>query len=408
MQLVNYQMPMPLERDSCQVMVLPRILLAAPHRLPFLAGCIGLVSALTWWLAVLAGWHSGSALLHAPMILLLGYAPFVFGFLLTVFPRWMGYSDLGRSRFGPVGIAIVLGVIATQIGLWTGEGLGLIAGFGLVGIGWVASLTVLGGLVARNQAEGKPPCWHAISGLIALVLGLLAVSLTLAFLRSGNAATWRWSHAVALGGFLLPVFLTVAHRMVPFFAGNAVQGYVRWRPDWLLAVLWGLLLARLAGILANLGLLAALAQTGLAAVTLMMAWKWWPRSTAPGLLWVLIVGFAWAPLGFALEAWGSLQSDPGLAPVHALTIGFCASLLVAMVTRVTRGHSGRPLAMHPLAWLAFSAVQAATIVRIIAGLNYEFLPMLLTASFILSVGIAPWLIRNAAIYMSPRVDGKPG
>ena len=30
----------------------------------------------------------------------------------------------------------------------------------------------------------------------------------------------------------------------------------------------------------------------------------------------------------------------GLAALHALTIGFAASLLMAMVTRVTCGHSG--------------------------------------------------------------------
>ena len=37
---------------------------------------------------------------------------------------------------------------------------------------------------------------------------------------------------------------------------------------------------------------------------------------------------------------------------YDLALGFAASLLVAMVTRVTHGHSGRPLAMVPLAWLA--------------------------------------------------------
>ena len=35
----------------------------------------------------------------------------------------------------------------------------------------------------------------------------------------------------------------------------------------------------------------------------------------------------------------------GRAPAHALFIGFFGSLLVAMVTRVTQGHSGRPLVL---------------------------------------------------------------
>ena len=47
----------------------------------------------------------------------------------------------------------------------------------------------------------------------------------------------------------------------------------------------------------------------------------------------------------------------GRAPAHALFIGFFGSLLVAMVTRVTQGHSGRPLVMPAVAWFAFVAIQ---------------------------------------------------
>ena len=35
----------------------------------------------------------------------------------------------------------------------------------------------------------------------------------------------------------------------------------------------------------------------------------------------------------------------GRAPIHALGIGFFGGMLVAMVTRVTMGHSGRALKM---------------------------------------------------------------
>ncbi|MDP2822156.1 MAG: hypothetical protein Q8O52_05675 [Sulfuritalea sp.] len=42
---------------------------------------------------------------------------------------------------------------------------------------------------------------------------------------------------------LLPVFLTVAHRMLPFFTSSAVRGYVLHRPAWALRTLLGLSLA---------------------------------------------------------------------------------------------------------------------------------------------------------------------
>ena len=41
---------------------------------------------------------------------------FIFGFLLTVFPRWMGLPELERGRYAPVGIGLFGGQIATLLG----------------------------------------------------------------------------------------------------------------------------------------------------------------------------------------------------------------------------------------------------------------------------------------------------
>ncbi len=102
------------------------------------------------------------------------------------------------------------------------------------------------------------------------------------------------SNLIALALFILPVFVTVCHRMVPFFAGNVVTNYSRWRPFWVLAAFW---IASLAGTgayyLSALGVAAA-GNAVLACLTGLMLWKWWPGRRAPGLLWVLILGFAWA------------------------------------------------------------------------------------------------------------------
>ena len=75
----------------------------------------------------------------------------------------------------------------------------------------------------------------------------------------------------------------------------------------------------------------------------------------PPLLRVLFLGFAWLPIAFALircaELWFAVSGEfvLGRAPAHALFIGFFGSLLVAMVTRVTQGHSGRPLVLGGVA-----------------------------------------------------------
>lgn len=394
------------------------ILFAAPHRLAFLSGSLGLAAAALWWAARLGtmylGWpapDSGNlpaALLHAPVLLLQVYPAFIFGFLLTVFPRWMGQQDLGPAQFGPVSAGIAAGLAATATGLWCGwDGL-IQIGFLIFSAGWALGIIVLANLLRVNRSMGKPPCWHAVSVLAALSVGLIAAGLVSAFLIGGDPRLLRWGNVLGLNGFILPVFLTVAHRMVPFFAGSAVTGYQSWRPDWLLAMLWALLFVRSAGELALLPLVSGTATFGLAACTGLMAWKWWPRSPAPGLLRVLIWGFAWAPLGFALAALAAAGIPLGLAPTHALALGFAASMLVGMVTRVTHGHSGRPLAMVPLAWLAFGSIQLAAVVRITAALRTEQGLLLVIAALLFAAGILPWLLRNALIYLRPRRDGRAG
>ena len=87
----------------------------------------------------------------------------------------------------------------------------------------------------------------------------------------------------------------------------------------------------------------------------------------PALLRVLFLGFAWLPIAFALYAWQSAwfamtgEFVLGRAPAHALFIGFFGSLLVAMVTRVTQGHSGRPLVLGGVAAIAFVIVQLVAV-----------------------------------------------
>ncbi|MEN9926145.1 MAG: hypothetical protein RL268_2271, partial [Pseudomonadota bacterium] len=106
------------------------ILFAAPHRLPFLTGTLALAATAAWWLVHLGGGMAGippnagslpSALLHAPVMLLIVYPAFIFGFLLTVFPRWMGQPDLRPAQFGPVAVGLALGSLAIVAGLWSGE-----------------------------------------------------------------------------------------------------------------------------------------------------------------------------------------------------------------------------------------------------------------------------------------------
>ena len=142
-------------------------------------------------------------------------------------------------------------------------------------------------------------------------------------------------------------------------------------------------------------------------------WQPW-KCLAPGLLAVLYVAFLWLPLGFALFAIQSIALDLtgsyilGRAPVHAVTVGFFGSMLVAMVTRVTQGHAGRPLAMGAIPWITFAALQVVTLVRILAEVAPNPSWCLMVAAIGWLVAFAPWVVRSGWIYLTPRADGRPG
>lgn len=394
------------------------VLFAAPHRLLFLTGAFQFAAIMAWWsgaLLELLGVPAGlphefpASLLHAPLLLFLALPPFYFGFLLTVFPRWMGFPDSAPPTYLPVAVAFLLSAALLWLSLAGMVGFAIIGAFTAAATGWAWALFCMGRLAWLERRAGKPPTWHAWSILAAVSVGLACLVVAAAGLGSLDPLMVHVANLAALDLFILPVFLTVCHRMIPFFAGNVVADYTIWRPYWVLAAFWSASIAATAGFTLGISAIAAAAKLILAVLTGLMLWKWSPRGSAPGLLWVLILGFAWMPLGFGLAAWTELSApEYGRASIHLLTVGFAASLMVAMVTRVTQGHSGRPLTMPALAWLAFAAIQIATLLRLLAAANGEQLALLAASAICLTVGVAPWALRAILIYLRPRADGKPG
>ncbi len=402
----------------------PRHLLAAPHRLLFFAGASNVLLAMTWWAAWLvhARWapqQLGETVLfpgfgHALVMQYQVLPPFIFGFLLTVFPRWMGLPELRRAAWWPVGAGLGLGQLFTLAGLVMASKTLLLTGFALTLAGWLYGVFQLGRLLLAERAAGKGPTWHACSCFAGLLFGLAGLLLLLWQLAGGSGSGIFAAIKLGSFGLLLPVYFSVAHRMFPFFAGNVVAGYTPWRPLWLLAVFWPLVLAHLALELAHAMRWLWLADIPLALLAAFILWRWWPRAKAPVLLWVLFIGFAWLPVAFALYAGQSLvlwlddEMLLGRGPLHALVIGFFGSLLVAMVTRVTQGHSGRPLAMPATGLWAFALVQLVALLRVLAEALPDPAMWQALAALGWLVAFLPWALRSAAIYLKPRKDGKPG
>lgn len=402
----------------------PHWLAAAPHRLLFFVGAVNVLLAISWWALWLADarwrldllptapFHAGWV--HAIVMQYQLLPPFMFGFLLTVFPRWMGLPERKRWHYLPVGIGLFGGQLAVIGGMLGGQQIGVLIGWLMGSAGWGYGLLQLARVLIAERRAGKGPTWHAWSCFAAMTLGLIGLLMAMIYLHTGNA--WWMFFAIKLGtfGLLLPVYFSVAHRMFPFFAGNVVKGYRPWRPLWLLAVFWLLAISHLLLELSHAYRALWMIDLPMMALTTYVLWRWWPRNEAPGLLWVLFIGFAWLPLAFVLYSLQSLlyaisgEFLFGHGPAHALYIGFFGSLLVAMVTRVTQGHSGQPLLMPNVGWFAFALLQLVCIVRVLGEILPD--PALWQALSALGwlLAFVPWVVRSIAIYLSPRKDGKPG
>ncbi len=397
-----------------------RRLAAAPHRLMFFAGATNILLAMVWW----AAWLVAS---RWPQLFMMKYPPvfpgwvhafvmqyqmlpsFFFGFLLTTFPKWTKQPEVARRQFLPVGIGLLAGQLATLAGA-LGSHAAIVAGFALTLLGWTAGLSVLAPMLWREQGT----TWHARSCVAALVLGYTGLIAFGAFLL-GASPTWV-PVSIKLGSFgmALMVFFTVAHRMFPFFAGNVVVGYQPWRPMWVLAAAWLGVLLHLVVAIAHAFAWSWLPDAALFVLTSFAWWRWWPRGTKPGLLAVLFVGLAWLPIAMMLYTIDDIAYaitggfELGRAPAHALFVGFFGSVLVAMVTRVTQGHSGRPLVMPGVAWFAFVAIQLVALVRIIAELTRDPFAWFAIAAIGWLVALGPWVARLGRIYLTPRADRQPG
>ena len=95
--------------------------------------------------------------------------------------------------------------------------------------------------------------------------------------------------------------------------------------------------------------------------------------------------------------------------MHALSMGCLASLMLAMVTRVSCGHSGRPLLANNWMWLLFWLLQLTTVMRVAAD-AYPSLAnsLLLPAALLWACVMSLWGVHLGNWYGRVRADGRPG
>jgi len=407
-----------------------RRLLTAPHRLAFFAGALVLGASGLWWLVVMLArsldvalpWALPPAIGHG-LLMGFGFMPLFFaGFLFTAGPNWLSQPPVAAIALrAPVLVKLfgwALFIVGVHAAAWLAA-----TGLALAGAAFAALALRFARLVRTSRS---PDRLHPRLILTGCSLGVGLWFAAAASIALDEHAPARAAMLAGLWGFIALVFTTVSHRMVPFFNGSALPRVdARW-PSWLLGVMAVAVLveALLAGaevlwwpLPVALTAARAAAEAAVAVLLLTQAVHW---SRGPylkqRLLTMLLVGFFWLGLAFALLAasnvWRLLAPRGGglaLAPLHALTAGFFVSTLFATVGRVSAGHSGRAVAADDFAWRVFWLLQVAVVLRLAAELWRAGSPALLAlAAIVWAAATLAWALRYGRWYGSPRADGRPG
>lgn len=395
----------------------------APHRVYFLPGALQLVAAMLFM-----GWDIGGrslGLWPAPAwtvppawghawLMVFGLFPwFIFGFGFTAISNWTGVKPR-RAEWLAGALPMIAGLVILYAGLATTRGL-VVAG-GLVHLaGWLAGTAALTRIVFT--AEKRDPQGAAI--VVLLYLGGIASGAFLVAVAQLDAGWVGLARDAGLWLFLLPVFLVVNHRMIPFFSSRVLSGYVMYRPAFSLPFLAAACAAHFALESASLAQWTWVADAPMAAWVGWLAWKWGlTQSFRARLLAMLHLSLTVLAVAFAFSAVASLAAlagQPGLfgrGPLHLLSVGYLAAMTFGMVSRVSLGHSGRSLEADPLTWYGFLALIGVGAARAVAdfaplpaGLRSALLGLAALAWIVI---VAGWAARFVPIYLAPRSDGREG
>ena len=381
-----------------------------------------------------------------------GFRPFVLGagaLAALLIPWWAGALAWGlpletawppslwhghEMLYGFIGAAIA-GFLLTAVPSWTGE-----RGFA----GWplilLATLWALGRAVVATSSLWPMP-WVAaldlsfVPGLIVLLVPPLArarsrntplLAVLAAFWATDVAFYWGlWhgnvrfaEHSLFIGIDIVLVLVTViGGRIVPAFTSAALRQRGILSPVRSARALTPLAVGAMLGVTlidlwkpesAVAGRAAALA----ALVQFIRLAQWQStRTLRMPIVWVLHLAYLWLPLGLALKALTLLTSVTfGQFYLHALTIGAAATMIVAVMTRASLGHTGRPLVVAWPTTCAYGLLTAAAAVRVFGPvlLPTPYPQVVLVAAGLWTLAFVLFLGVYAPILLNPRVDGKPG
>lgn len=375
-------------------------------RAGFLAAAIFAVLAMGRWLSWLLWPHTWQTSMppnwwHAHEMTF-GFAmPVIAGFLLTAVATWTSLPGTRGWR-----LQLLFGLwLAARLILWLAPQWAVLA--------WLAEMLFIAFIaVELGQRVWARRQWHNMLFLPMLLILMLLNSASYHYLEQAIMSTRLHYGAV----WMITVFIVIiGGRVIPLFTASRLGLKIAPLPAWLeylaigSVIVIGLVTAFVppqepAGWLTAL----CLAAGGLHLYRL-GHWQGWKTMGVP-LLWSMHLSYACIPL--ALLGMAFVGTDPvaGKNIIHLLAIGAIGGMIIAMMSRVSLGHTGRTLDVPRYLAAAFALVFLAAIVRALLPIITASLTTLSwrisAVLWMLAFGL--FLYRYLPVLTRPRVDGKPG
>ncbi len=321
------------------------------------------------------------------------------GFFLTAVPNWTGAKG-APHRF----IALVAALwLAGRLALWFSGGLPP----GVVALADLAFAPVLAGQLLE-QLIRKPKAQQMI--LLAL-LALFWTANLLTHLEWMGLTGTLW--AGLRGGLLTlgAMIMVLGGRVTPGFTRNAMVATGRdsrlpRNPAPLAAVSIAASVGVAAGYLAGLpepvlgGLAVVAGLAGLARVALWRSGWTWDKP----ILWVLHLSYAANAAGFAMLGLAGLGLGSEIAALHLLGIGGVGGMTLAIMSRASLGHTGRPLVAPRAVALAYALLPLAALLRYLgSAVPGAHDPALLLAGGLWMAAFALFVLRLWPVWWAPRL-----
>jgi len=395
--------------NSRIALAIPPILRLAFRPL-FLGGTLFSVIAISWWAYFWLNpfnWmpHGGPVWWHGHEMLFGFGAAIVVGFLLTAVQSWTGVIGIRGKPLAALALTWLTGRLLIAFGsalpVW------------LIAAGDIAYL--LFATIAMAYPVIKAKQWNNLMFVpMVFTLTLLnAVSHWAVITEQPQLAMQALHGTIMLFTLIISV---LGGRVIPAFTANTM-GCPKAQPiKWLekVSIISIILLIILAFIgFANIPSALLLVASIIAALANGLRFLRWgiQHSWSVPLLWSLHVAYAFVPMGFILLALHSAGfMDNVSAALHSFTVGSIGGLILAMISRVTLGHTGRPLTPHALVTFAYVFIFSAAIIRVVVS---AWLPEIAYWGIGIAAGLwglayTIYLYFYGPMLVTTRADGRPG